>query len=86
MSTHNLCFCGEIRKIPIHIGCEKHYGTMFNYRIYPEYWDTSIPYHACPKIWKSPFSYLLIIATDKRGCPHNIFSYLSMKTYVVGTH
>ena len=27
-----------------------------------------------------------VIATDKRGYPHNIFSYFSMKTYVVGTH
>ena len=27
-----------------------------------------------------------LIATDKRGYPHNIFSYFSMKTYVVGTH
>ena len=25
------------------------------------------------------------IATDKSGYPHNIFSYFSMKTYVVGT-
>ena len=26
------------------------------------------------------------IAADKRGYPHNIFSYFSTKTYVVGTH
>ena len=30
------------------------------YRIYPKYGDISIPYHTCPKIWKSPFSHLLM--------------------------
>ena len=29
---------------------------------------------------------LQTIASDKRGNSHNIFSYLSIKTYVVGTH
>ena len=29
---------------------------------------------------------LKYIATDKKGYPHNIFSYFSTKTYVVGTH
>ena len=29
-------------------------------RIYPKYWDTLSTYHTCPKIWNSPFYYLLM--------------------------
>ena len=32
------------------------------------------------------FIMIFFIAPDKRGYPHNIFSYFSMNTYVVGTH
>ena len=30
------------------------------YPIYPKYWYTLPPYHTCPKIWSSPFCYLLM--------------------------
>ena len=29
------------------------------YCIFPKYWDTLSTYHTCPKIWNSPFYYIL---------------------------
>ena len=31
------------------------------HHIYPKYWDTLSTYHTCPKIWNSPFYYLLYL-------------------------
>ena len=44
--------------------------------------------HLSVNLWKDIISgvKLKFIATDKRGYPHNIFFYICMKTYVVGTH
>ena len=28
MSTHNICFCGKIRKIPTYFGCQKKKSTL----------------------------------------------------------
>ena len=48
--------------------CEDHYNTsevkpcvsiFVYYPIYLKYWDTFSVYHTCPKIWNSPFCYLL---------------------------
>ena len=37
-----------------------YYGDICNY---PKCWDTLTPYHKCPKIWTSPFNYLLVSQT-----------------------
>ena len=36
--------------------------------IYPKYLDTLKPYHTCPKIWTSPFEYLLMCLKLLYGC------------------
>ena len=61
MSTHNICFPGEIKKqISIFLGCEKQLINRHSsetlllletrYSIYPKYWDTLIAYRTCSKI------------------------------------
>ena len=35
--------------------------ALFNYRIYPRYWDTFSTSHTCPKISISPFYYQLSV-------------------------
>ena len=34
--------------------------VQFYYHSNPKYWDTLTPNHTCPKIWNSPFYYLLM--------------------------
>ena len=36
------------------------------YHIYPEYLDTLIPCHTCPKFWTISFCYLLICLKNAR--------------------
>ena len=40
------------------------------YRNYPKYWYTLTPYHTCPKIWTSPFYYLVTLV-QIAGCVAN---------------
>ena len=48
--------------------------------------DQHVHPHRVTQITESLDTVDFIIAPDKKGYPHNIFSYFLTKTYVVGTH
>ena len=75
MSTHNICFCGEIRKIfiwypllsrPLLLSCVDAWAqTSLCIDMYYNdlwYWVTLAPYHTCPKILAYPFDYMCIVS------------------------
>ena len=51
MSTYNICFCSEIRKISFWL--EKRLYLELPYLIYLTLLNNFTPYHSCPKTWTS---------------------------------